>query len=253
MPPAQQLNRATGLGVGGFNRAVCYRPRDIDPDFYARNRKILAAPRGTGYWLWKPYFIVKSLAQLADGDMLFYCDAGATFIRPIDPLVRLSAALSQDVIPFELTNRIEKQWTKRNALTILNCDSAPFTDTDQRLGGFILCRNSPRSRAFMARFLECAQDERLITDSENQLGLPNYEGFQQHRHDQSLFSLLSKQHGYRAFRDPSQWGNDAMPLYPESNYEQLIDLTRNPGRPALAARIVREFKRLTKRLPFGAG
>ncbi len=71
------------------------------------------------------------------------------------------------------------------------------------------------------------KDERLSTDSNNQCGLPNYEGFREHRHDQSIFILLTKKCGLLGFRDPSQYGNPVMDLYPHSNYPQLINLTKN--------------------------
>ena len=43
-------------------------------------------------------------------------------------------------------------------------------------------------------WLSYAQDERIITDIPNQGGTDNYPGFQEHRHDQSIWSLLCKKH-----------------------------------------------------------
>ncbi len=79
---------------------------------------------------------------------------------------------------------------------------------------------------FSGSFLEQAQDKRLITDMENVMGYPNYHDFIAHKHDLSIFSLLSKKAGLESFRDPSQFGNDVMASYPNSPYEQLINLTR---------------------------
>src|SRR5262245_10922235 len=72
----QRRNCETGLAVGGFDRVQAYGPADIDPEFAAKNRHILSQPRGNGYWLWKPYFIARTLESLEHGDWLFYCDAG---------------------------------------------------------------------------------------------------------------------------------------------------------------------------------
>ncbi len=222
---SQIRNSETGLSVGGFDEVISYSPEDISRDFYKKNRHILRKERGNGFWLWKFYFIKKSLEQLDDGDFLFYCDAGAHFIASIDPIIELCVSHQQEIIPFEF-EYIEKEWTKRDAFKLLDSDTPEYYDTPQRIGGFMLFRKSKYSIDFMSEILELAQDERLITDLKNQLGFPNYPGFIEHRHDQSLWSLLTKKHGLKAFRDPSQYGNHLISIRDDSPYEQLFELTR---------------------------
>jgi hypothetical protein len=41
----------------------------------------------------------------------------------------------------------------------------------------------------------------------NVCGLPNYPGFEDHRHDQSVLSLLARKHGIATRPDVSQWGD----------------------------------------------
>ena len=67
---------------------------------------------------------------------------------------------------------------------------------------------------FLNQLLEFAQDERIITDIDNQRGLPNHPEYREHRHDHSILSLLSKKYRLRAHRDPSQWGNHVADKYP---------------------------------------
>jgi hypothetical protein len=75
----------------------------------------------------------------------------------------------------------------------------------------------------------------LITEMKGTVG-PDYSDFVAHRHDQSIFSLLTKRYGLVAYRDPSQYGNDLREEYPASTYGQLIDLTRSrTSRPACLA------------------
>jgi hypothetical protein len=223
--PAQQRNAETGLAVGGFDRVICYCRMNIDWHFLVRNRSLLAARTGAGYWLWKPYFIKRALGLLSEGDFLFYCDSGSYFLDRIDPLIELATRTRQQVIPFELVH-LERCYTKRDAFILMGCDAARFTDTRQRLGGFILLQKSAFAEAFVDEFLDLVQDPRLISDMNNRLGSPNYSDFVGHRHDQSIFSLLTKRHGLAAYRDPSQWGNDLREEYPTSGYGQLIELTR---------------------------
>ena len=232
---AQQLNAATGLNVGGFDRVISYSPHDIDQDFRIRNRAVLRSWTGAGYWLWKPYFIKRALSLLNEGEFLFYCDSGSHFIAHIDPLIELVLRTGQQLLPFEL-QLLERSYTKRDAFILMECDLPRFFDTRQRLASFILLRKSPFAVAFVDEFLELAQDPRLITNSKNRLG-PDYPDFVAHRHDQSIFSLLTKRHGLIAYRDPSQWGNDCRKEFSTSSYSQLIELTRKKNlRPDVLAR-----------------
>ena len=222
---SQRRNRKTGIEVGRFDKVVSYGPRNIDRIFYRKNKEILSQDCGAGYWLWKPYLVVKSLSHLDDGDFLFYCDSGSYFIEPIQPLIDICQETRQDVIPFEL-QLVEKDWTKRDAFILMACDTPEYTDSRQRLASFSLWKKSAFSVDFANQLLFYAQDVRILTNLENQMGYPNYPGFREHRHDQSVFSLLTKKHHLRAYRDPSQWGNEESHEYPDSKYGQLICSTR---------------------------
>lgn len=220
---SQQLNSKSGMETGAFDKVISYSPEDIDADFYNQNREILSQRRGNGYWLWKPYFIKKTLEMLKDGDFLFYCDAGAYFIQPITPIIDISLETGQNVMIFEL-DLMEKMWTKRDAFILMDCDRSEFTDSNQRLAGFTLWRKSNLAMEVAHEFLRFAQDKRIITDMKNQCGHPNYPGFIAHRHDQSIISLLTKKYGLGAYRDPSQWGNHIRKE--NSPYGQIIESTR---------------------------
>lgn len=61
---------------------------------------------------------------------------------------------------------------------------------------------------------------------ENVTGKKNYQTFIEHRHDQSVFSLLSKKYKLQAFRDPSQFGNIAIKYFSNSKYSQILELPK---------------------------
>ena len=111
----------------------------------------------------------------------------------------------------------------------MDCDSPHYAESRQRLSGFSLWRKSSMSIEFLNEYLEFARDERIVTDIDNQCGYPNYKDFKEHRHDQSIFSLLTKKYKLKSFRDPSQGGNEYINDYPESKYSQLIVSTRKRG------------------------
>jgi hypothetical protein len=84
---------------------------------------------------------------------------------------------------------------------------AEYSGTGQLLASFVIIKNSWKSKLFVANWLTYASDERAITDLPNQLGKPNYPAFQEHRHDQSVLSLLGKKWNVFIGDDPSQWGD----------------------------------------------
>mmetsp|Transcript_25837 Transcript_25837/g.55977 ORF Transcript_25837/g.55977 Transcript_25837/m.55977 type:complete len:122 (+) Transcript_25837:65-430(+) len=53
-------------------------------------------------------------------------------------------------------------------------------------------RNGPAARHFVSEWLELCTDVRALGDGPNELGKDNVEPFREHRHDQSIYSLLSK-------------------------------------------------------------
>ena len=222
----QFLNKVSAKEFCSFDKILDYTVRDIDHDFYKANSSILSHSRGSGYWLWKPYLIQKTLNRAAEGDYVFYCDSGSLFISSVEPLLDLVVQFQQDIIPFGL-ELVEKQYTKRDTFILMNCDETKFTDTYQRLASFIVFRNSKMSKDFVGEWLHYCQDERILTDDDNTQGKDNYEGFLGHRHDQSIFSLLTKKYNLTVFRDPSQWGNSQVNNYSNSNYSQIINHTRH--------------------------
>ncbi|CAI5460228.1 unnamed protein product [Closterium sp. Yama58-4] len=77
----------------GADRCIQYNHTSLDPDFTSRNNKILSLPRGAGYWVWKPYLILKTLLEeMEDGDLLLYADADSTTNGDLSALYGLAAA-----------------------------------------------------------------------------------------------------------------------------------------------------------------
>ena len=221
---AQKRNSETALRAGGFDRVISYSRADLDAEFFARNRHILNVRLGAGSWLWKPYIVLKTLREkMADGDMLFYCDADCEFIAPAAPVLDICAKeREKPVVLFLLhpsyTNR---RFTKRDTFVYMGLDRPNFTDAVQTLSGYFVCRKTSFTLAFFEEWLTCAQDARILTGMPNQCGKPNYPDFFEHRADQSILSLLGCKHDILAVPDISQWGNS----YRHPSLPQIIHLT----------------------------
>ena len=189
--------------LGGFDKCIGYSSGEISTSFYNQNRTILESKIGGGYWLWKPYFILKTLREADGGDYVFYSDAGAFLTGSISHLIKVMHQANQDMMGFE-TPLIEKQWTKREVFEALNCTHSSYEDSNQIMASFILIKKTEQSVSFLETFLRVATNPLHLTDSYSNTKQDN--NFIQHRHDQSIFSLLYKKSGYKPFKDPSQFG-----------------------------------------------
>jgi len=48
-----------------------YRFKDLDAEFVTKNKELLSKTRGAGYWVWKPYVILKTLKMIPEGDIVY--------------------------------------------------------------------------------------------------------------------------------------------------------------------------------------
>lgn len=226
---AQKLNTRTAFKYGA-DRVIEYSPEDIDETFRRKNAEILAAKKGGGYYLWKPYFLNKAYRELQEGDYLIYTDSGAVYVNEIRFLIECMEREGVDLMTFCLeTDKLERRYTKRDALLLMGCDSPQYTDTPQSIGGYVLLKKSPFVENFLREDLEYAQDRRIITEEKNTQGMPDYDDFVVHRHDQSVWSLMVKKNHLKRFRDPSQFGliNEyEQEVAARSTFPQIIDSHR---------------------------
>ncbi|OHD78134.1 MAG: hypothetical protein A2023_04840 [Sulfuricurvum sp. GWF2_44_89] len=242
----QQQQNETALKIGGFDQIFSFSLNDIDQIFFEENKETLSQPRGSGYWLWKPYFILKVLQTLKEDDYLFYCDSGAYFVDTIDSLITLQKEINQDIIPFH-NPHLEKLYTKRDTFLLMECDYPEYTNAMQCLGGIHLWKKTDFTIRFLNEWLDYMKDDRILTDIPNTLGVPNYSEFVSHRHDQSIFSLLCKKYHLISFIDPTQYGNNERLKLNDQQLGQLLHHTKGDKiKRTLLERIIREVSRLFK-------
>ena len=190
-----EINKKSALEVGNVNEYYSFGPDNIDLEFRNKNKDILSRKRGNGYWLWKPYFILKTLKEkLNEGDYLIYTDAGILYMNSTSIIIDFMKEQKVQIWAIQL-NHIEKKYTKRDAFILLGADMPFFTDTPQYMAGIQIYQKSKYTEKFLEEVLYYSQDKRIITDDPNTLGLNNYDGFVDNRHDQSIFSIMIKKYG----------------------------------------------------------
>ena len=211
-------NKKAAIEIGKVDECYIFGPDDIDEDFRKKNKDILKRPRGNGYWLWKPYFMLKVFKERLDyGDFLFYSDAASILVKDIRILIDFLNSKNADMwVPKQ--GFIEKNYCKRDTFILMEADSPYFTDTPTYNAAFQIYRKTPITEKFLEELLYYCSDKRIITDDHNTLGLPNYEGFFDHRHDQAILSILVKKYGFVTSGKPNMDINDVKKIKDESPF-----------------------------------
>lgn len=209
----------------GVDIVIEYGPDDVDVQFKKENQAIWNNKRGCGYWIWKPYITKKTLDRINYGDYLVYMDAGSCMIDDIHILTNIMENDNVDIMVFSL-HSLEKFYSKRDAFILLDCDKLEFAETPQRCATYFILRKSIDSIKFVDEWLYFAKDKRIITNEENVMGVSNYDGFVENRHDQTILSLLSKKWAIKPYRDPGKFGLDMkynQDVLDRSPYLQIFD------------------------------
>jgi len=220
-----QLND-TALNVGMVDDAIGYTESWLTTtDFWKKNQFILSRPRGAGYWIWKPYIILETFKGLVDGDIVLYSDAGMEVIGNLNPLYEIAQkGPNGGKILFQIPDgHLIKTWTKRDTYVLMNCDEPKFYNHVMVNGALSLWKKSEENIAFLNEWQRFLRDPRIVTDDANMCGRPNLIEFRDHRHDQSVISILSVRDNMEVFRDPTQWGLKEKDQFTNSPYDVLFN------------------------------
>jgi hypothetical protein len=187
------LEQAKGVR---FSRIISAGPSEfLDSDFGQKHRDIAESKRGSGYWLWKPYYISKTIDSLSDDEVLIYTDVGRGVPHRFDKQPVKLAEIAQKN-GFVIGPKIPqhgpiRMWTKRDCLIGLANDQKSIANGAMIQATWSLWTKSKASRSFAKAWLDGCTDPRFLTDQENVLGKKNYSDFVDHRHDQSIMSVLA--------------------------------------------------------------
>jgi hypothetical protein len=157
--------------------------------------------KGFGLWFWKPKIISDFLVVNPEIDIVVYLDAGCEFNFNNDSRLKFEQYILElekfDSIAFQM-ELIEKNWSHKELSDFLN-STCEDLDSGQLVGGAHLMK-----RGFAIQFCAkwettiLAENFKFLIDSTNNLQI---EGFKEHRHDQSIFSLLIKKENNVLIRD----------------------------------------------------
>jgi hypothetical protein len=178
-----------------FDEFKCWTENDIDNNFKTKYKNIWNMSRGGGYWIWKSYIISKQLKKINDNDILIYFDSGCSFCITDNAKKRFNEYIDMinnhwsGLLRFSLCHK-EKKYTNKKTIEYFsnkfNINMNTYINNNQLVGGIQIIRKNNFSIDFFNKVLEILNDDyNLFNDSYTQ----NNEN---HRHDQSIMSLLYK-------------------------------------------------------------
>jgi hypothetical protein len=177
-----------------FDESKLYTDIDLKNDKYFWNKHsnfIENNKKGYGFWMWKSYLIKKEMDNMVDGDILLYLDAGCEVdYRKKELFKDYFNYVKQDYIIGSQLQHQEKTWTKMDLIKYLNMED--YLNTGQREGGINMFYVNDKTRMLVNEWYKISSMYNLIDGSKSIS--KNDPSFKEHRHDQSIFSLLTKKY-----------------------------------------------------------
>jgi hypothetical protein len=162
-------------------------------EWFLSNQNFLAStPRGLGCWIWKPFIILESLRNLRPDELLVYADAGHEISSAGAERFRhyVELASEHQLLCFEIAEKVRK-WTKGDLLHYWGIQNrTDILDANQLQAGLLFIRRTTANMLLISQWAETcvARNYSLVNDAPS--SHPNPTGFQEHRHDQSVLTLL---------------------------------------------------------------
>jgi hypothetical protein len=185
------IQQSTTLNL--FTESILYTPEYLKTTEFWEMHKDFVNKRGYGYWLWKSFIIKKTMENMKDGDILLYLDCGCELDNnKKNELLNSINIVKQDKImatPTRCEN--DREWTKMDLIEKLDMNNESL-DTRQRQAGAILFLVCNETRELVNEWYNIGCNYHNIDDSPSIL--TNFPNFVEHRHDQSIFSLLTKKY-----------------------------------------------------------
>lgn len=180
-----------------FDEIIMITDEDLkaDTSFWKRHSNFIENnERGYGYWLWKSYIILKYLKQINNDDILLYFDAGVTFRSSDSRFKELFKIVKKDFVIGSFCRMFcdEYKWNKMDLVHYLNLNDNKYLKSRQRQAGAIILVKNEKTVQLINKWYEISCIYHLIDDSKSIH--KNKDGFIEHRHDQSIFSLLTKKY-----------------------------------------------------------
>ena len=197
-----------------FDKIFVFGPEHLDKEFIEKTKPYILSARGGGFWLWKAYFLKHIFSQMNDGDYCFYMDAGCKinssgqkrffeYLEMLDSTETGCVAFCMDGLYGDGHYLYEYRWTNDTALKYFNSDDS-IKNSFQLCGGILMFKKNEVSCKLIDEYCNIAifRPDLFSDDYNNQ----SPSDFQEHRHDQSIFSILRKKYNVLQIKDEVEGG-----------------------------------------------
>lgn len=212
--------KSQALDLKFFDEILIHNEKTIPSEFWGifRNQKF-EGERGYGFWSWKPYLVNFHLNPLNENDILLYMDIGCHLNK--SGIIKLKEYISSlenskdFIIGFE-SSHSQLSYTKRDLLIKLKSTKVSDLEKNQICASLFFIKKTDLSKKFCEEWLNVfIHHWELIDDSSSKS--PNFPGFIENRHDQSVFSLLCYKYNQKLiFPEYRVWRDDPLELINEN-------------------------------------
>lgn len=194
-----------------YNTIIICNEHHLDKNFKEKFfEKLILGSRGYGYWSWKPQIIYQTLLSAEWGDLVQYSDIGC-FInsagqKKLDKYFEILNDLSSGVLAFQYKNYDfpdfydgrqlpfwpESMWSKGDLFDYFGVrNNNNISNTPQISGGVSFWKKNKESLSFLESWIDVFYNNFSLIDDTPSIS-DNFLDFVEHRHDQSIFSILCK-------------------------------------------------------------
>jgi len=198
--------------INWFDEIYFCGPDDLNEEF--KNNKLIgnvfnSEGRGAGWWSWKPQIIYQKLNEIKENDILIYMDAGCSVNTSAEKrfkeYINMLNNSDYGILNFQLLHP-EIKWTNSATFDYHNVDfNSDIALSNQIMATVIIIKKNSHSLNIIQKWRKVVFDDPyLFSNHYNKKNSVN--GFKDHRHDQSNFSILCKKNGSITIEDETYFG-----------------------------------------------
>lgn len=157
--------------------------------YYARAKDVLDMP--SMGWAFKAIVIHDVLNEIEDNDLLLWCDSNHILAGDIAPIEKWSYHHNIFCHDHSPTYYPNWQWTHKDTFINMNCDESRYWNSPQMQVNIMAFVKNGFTSNFIAEWLKyCLIYDVIIGKNKH----PDPPGFREHRHEQSIFSILREKY-----------------------------------------------------------
>lgn len=170
------------------------------------HEKFMKLSRGYGYWIWKYFLISKLFENIPENDIILYLDAGCSINEKAVERLKFYYQIANkfNILAFKL-NYLEKKYTKKDTYSRIIGNDETFYDNEQVHASAFFIKKTKNMIEFIEEIKKVSIENDYHYVNDNESVLKNDKTFIEHRHDQSLFSLMCKKNNAHLIEDETYW------------------------------------------------